>query len=72
MVRLEEGEPLTPREREVLLLTMQGLSCRQIGARLGRSVKTVESHRYHIYVKSGAGNLAALARWAIRQGLIEA
>jgi DNA-binding CsgD family transcriptional regulator len=48
MVRLEEGEPLTPREREVLLLTMQGLSCRQIGTRLGRSVKTVESHRYHI------------------------
>ena len=72
MVRLEEGADLTPREREVLMLTMEGLSCPQIAKRLGISLKTVERHRLHISIKTGTHKAVTLARWAIRQGLIEA
>lgn len=38
------AEPLTPREIEVLRLIAEGVSSRDIGARLGISYATVRSH----------------------------
>jgi DNA-binding NarL/FixJ family response regulator len=40
---------LTQREREIVRLVMDGLSNKEIGARLGTSPKTVESHLGGIY-----------------------
>jgi two-component system response regulator DevR len=42
---------LTGREREVLALAMEGLSNKEIGARLGTSRKTVEGHLSDIFEK---------------------
>ena len=41
----KKGTRLTPRETRVLLLAAWGYSQRQIAARLGISIKTVETHK---------------------------
>ncbi|MBN8637007.1 MAG: response regulator transcription factor, partial [Anaerolineae bacterium] len=53
---------LSPREREVLDLLIDGLSSREIGVELGISKKTVEVHRCHIREKLGIGTVAELVR----------
>lgn len=45
--------PLTARERELVLLAVEGLSNREIARRLTVSVRTVEGHLYRIFVKLG-------------------
>lgn len=63
------ARPLTPREREVLQLLAEGSATKQIAARLGVSVKTVETHRSHIMAKLNIHSVAELTRYAIREGL---
>jgi DNA-binding NarL/FixJ family response regulator len=60
---------LSPREREVLQLAAEGNSTKEIAARLGLSVKTVETHRRQVMEKLGIYNLAGLIKFAIREGL---
>lgn len=55
---------LTEREREVLVLVVQGLSNKEIASHLGISHRTVEIHRSHIMHKAGATNLLELAQLA--------
>lgn len=68
-----EGAPppdaLTPREREVLQLVAEGLTSKEIGARIGTTLKTVESHRTNIIRKLDLHSIADLTRYAIREGL---
>ena len=64
--RGESGAPhLTQREREVLGLVAEGLSCKQIGERLGMGVRTVETHRTHLRRKLNLDSPAALIRYAM-------
>ncbi len=64
-------DPLTPREREVLLLIGAGNTNQAIARQLGISVKTVERHRANLMGKLGVNNLAELIRLAIKRGLIQ-
>lgn len=63
-------EVLTPRQREVLQLVAEGLSTKEIAARLGLGVKTVESHRNELMERLGIHGVAGLVRYAIRVGLV--
>lgn len=63
---------LSPREREVVQLIAEGLSTKQIAARLGISVKTVETHRTNILRALRADSVSDIVRYAIRNGIIEA
>jgi len=65
----EAAVRLTPREQEVLSLIAQGLTGREIAARLYLSSHTVERHRTNIMNKLGLHNKAALVRYAVRHGL---
>jgi RNA polymerase sigma factor (sigma-70 family) len=56
---------LTPREREVMDLVVQGKLNKQIAAELGLSHKTIEVHRAHVMEKMGAESLAELVRMAV-------
>lgn len=47
---------LTSREREVALLAVEELTCREIAARLFISENTVKTHLEHIYAKLGVRN----------------
>jgi len=51
---------LTPRERDVAMLTVRGLSAKEIGAELDLSYRTIESHRARLLVKFGARKLPEL------------
>ena len=51
---------LTRRENEIAALVKQSLTTRQIAKRLGVSVRTVENHLTHIYVKTDAASRAEL------------
>jgi DNA-binding CsgD family transcriptional regulator len=52
------GDPLTPRELEILIYTGQGLSAKVLGRKLGISPATVMGHIYAIKIKLGASNKA--------------
>ncbi|MFZ5825298.1 MAG: helix-turn-helix domain-containing protein, partial [Bacillota bacterium] len=61
---------LTAREGEVVTLVCQGMTDREIGARLFISAKTVDRHLRNIFNKTGVNNRAALAAYAVRHGLL--
>lgn len=60
----------TPRQREVLQLLVQGLSAKQVAARLEISARTVEFHKYTLMESIGAKNIAELIRYATRHGIV--
>ncbi|WSA42151.1 LuxR C-terminal-related transcriptional regulator [Streptomyces sp. NBC_01808] len=60
--RARPADRLTPQELQVARLAAQGLSSRQIGARLFLSPRTVEHHLYQAYPKLGVASRAELAR----------
>jgi HD-GYP domain-containing protein (c-di-GMP phosphodiesterase class II) len=70
--RQARPDGLTRREIEVLRLLAQGLSNREIAARLVISVKTASHHVEHIYAKTGTANRARASLYAARHGLIGA
>ncbi len=51
---------LTPREREVAILTCQGLTSKEIGKETGISFRTVEAHRARLLRKIDARNVHEL------------
>ena len=60
---------LTGREVEVLRLLAAGMTNREIGKRLGISVKTVTNHVTHILTKADLENRATAAAFAVRHNL---
>jgi DNA-binding NarL/FixJ family response regulator len=62
---------LTPREREVFHLIVEGLTTKEIARRLDVSVKTAENHRGRVLEKLDVRNTAELVRYASRKGLLD-
>jgi DNA-binding CsgD family transcriptional regulator len=62
---------LTPRQKDVLLLICDGLSAKEIAARLHVSPKTIDFHKSRIADRLGIVSTALLVRYAVRAGLIE-
>ncbi|RME71955.1 MAG: DNA-binding response regulator [Verrucomicrobia bacterium] len=62
---------LTPREREILQLVAESYSTKEIAAKLGISVKTVDNHRTNLMRKLDLHNVASVTRYAMQIGLIE-
>jgi FixJ family two-component response regulator len=61
---------LTGREREVMILAVEGHANKEIARRLGISHRTVEIHKGRIMQKTGTGSLLDLARIAQEGGLL--
>jgi DNA-binding CsgD family transcriptional regulator len=59
-------ESLTPTERDVVRLVREGLTNKDIAARLFISPRTVQTHLTHVYTKLGLGSRVQLAREAAR------
>jgi len=65
------GDPLTPRELEVLKLIAEAHTSDQIAKTLTISRRTVDRHRENILAKLGMRDRVELTRYAIRRGLVE-
>lgn len=63
---------LSPREAEVMDMLLHGRRLKEIGAKLGISVKTVTTHRARLLRKLGLNDNLGLYRYAIRARLISA
>jgi two-component system, NarL family, invasion response regulator UvrY len=63
---------LSLREREVMLMVVNGLSSAAIGAQLNLSPKTVDTYRSRLMQKLGVGDVTSLVRLAVREGVIDA
>jgi DNA-binding NarL/FixJ family response regulator len=66
----ERDHGLSPRELEVLRHICDGLSNRDIAAKLGLSVNTVAVHRANIMKTLGVHKTAELVMYAIQNGLV--
>ena len=60
---------LAPREREIVQLLAEGKTSKDVAGLLHISIKTVETHRRNIMGKLKLGSIAALTKFAIREGL---
>jgi len=66
-----KASSLTGRELEVCRYLAQGMSKKEIATRLHRSIKTVDKHVENLMRKLEIHDRVELARFAIREGLIE-
>jgi DNA-binding NarL/FixJ family response regulator len=62
--------PLTVREREIVILTAQGLIAKEIAQRLNLSTHTVYTHKKNIMKKMNFSSPVQLALYAIEHGMI--
>ena len=62
---------LSKREVEVLQLIAQGLSNKEIAAKLFLSIRTVDAHRYNIMQKMSVKNTAEMIKTAVKMKIIE-
>lgn len=65
-----EGVRLTPRQREVLRLIVQGQRVKEIAGILDLSPHSVESIKYHIMQELDVHSTAELVRYAIQHDLV--
>jgi two-component system, NarL family, captular synthesis response regulator RcsB len=64
--------PLSKRETEVLRLFAEGLSISEIGARAGRSTKTISAQKMAAMRKLGLQHDADIFKYALAHGLVSA
>jgi len=63
-------DPLTPREREVLVLIGRGMPNKIIARELSLSEKTVKAHVSSILAKLGVTDRTQAALYAVREGIV--
>lgn len=66
-----QEDPISEREKEILVAICQGLSNQEIADQLFISKRTVDKHRANILEKTGCKNTASLVVFAIRNGIVE-
>jgi DNA-binding NarL/FixJ family response regulator len=76
--RIEEGKDqlilkpaITPREREVMRLLLEGFSTREIKERLNICFRTVENHKKHIFKRLQVKNTVQMIRAALVSGELD-
>lgn len=70
-VRPGRGVLLSDRERQVVAQVVDGASNDEIGARLGISARTVESHLRRLFDRTGVASRTELVARALREGWLE-
>ena len=62
LFRAAVPDPLSGRERQIVMLAVNGMASKDIAERLFLSVRTVSNHLQHAYTKLGVTSRAALAQ----------
>ena len=63
---------LSPRERQIIIMVVNGQSSSEIGLQLHLSPKTVATYRSRLMAKLGVSDVTGLVRMAVRHKLIDA
>ena len=63
-------DEFTPREKEVISLCRDGLSCKEIAMRLGISTSTVNTYKERIFSKLGINSTMEMVQYALKNGII--
>ena len=66
----EDAYHLTKREREILRMIIDGKHNRDIAEASGKSVRTIETHRFNIMKKLGVNNAIDMVNKAIKENLV--
>ena len=61
---------LTPKEKEILRLVIDGKQNKQIADALSKSVRTIETHRFNIMKKLGVNNAIDMVNKVVRENLL--
>lgn len=61
---------LSPREREMLSLIVEGLTAKEIADRLGVSIHTIDTHTRHLFKKLDVRSRAAAVARALRERMV--
>jgi DNA-binding NarL/FixJ family response regulator len=69
---VDEGDRLTPRQREVLQLLAEGKVMKEIASILHMTTRTVAYHKYRIMEVLGASCNADLVKYAVRNHIVAA
>jgi len=62
---------LSVREKQVVVLLVEGKTNKEIAGALGLSIRTVELYRVRVYRKLEAKGVSDVVRYAVRHGMIE-
>jgi DNA-binding NarL/FixJ family response regulator len=62
---------LSAREREVMILVVQGRTSKEIARVVGVKPTSIDTYRSRIMAKLDVDDLCALVRFAIRHGLVQ-
>jgi len=60
----------TEREKEIILLSKNGLQYKEIAEKLNISFHTVNSHKKNIFMKIGINNTMEMVQYALKHGII--
>lgn len=61
---------LTRREKEILRMVIDGQHNKQISETFGKSVRTIETHRFNIMKKLGVNNAIDMVNKAVKENLV--
>jgi two-component system, NarL family, response regulator DegU len=67
---IEDPYGLTRREKEILRMVIDGQHNKQISESFGKSVRTIETHRFNIMKKLGVNNAIDMVNKAVKENLV--
>jgi len=65
------GNEFSDREKEIILACKDGLLCKEVAAKLGISINTVNTHKKNIFLKLGINNTMEMVKYALEKGIIK-
>jgi DNA-binding CsgD family transcriptional regulator len=69
-IAMRSENTLTRREKEIICLIAEENTSKQIAEKLAISIRTVETHRKNLLVKTSSDSVIGLVKYAIRQGWV--
>jgi len=69
-VAVEDRYHLTKKEKEILRMVIDGRQNKHISESLGKSVRTIETHRFNIMKKMGVNNAIDMVNKAVKENLV--